>query len=1246
MKRFNAQKGIINRTAALTWAVCLLLTCFPCHVRAEETNIPADAVIISTAEDFKKFAADCTLDSNSLGKYYVLTADISIDAELSVPSFSGIFDGMGHTVSGLKLSDEGSARGLFRYVEKDGVVKDLNVSGSVVPGGSGTKCGGIAGVNRGRIISCRFNGVVKGTASCGGITGRNEESGLIVNCVSGGAVQARNLAGGTAGENGGTIIHCENNSSVNTNAYDEPLDLENLNADEIYSPEQAADITDAGGIAGYSSGAVQGCTNNGNIGYPHVGYNIGGIAGRQDGYISGCENYGTVNGRKDTAGIVGQAEPHFSLLFSERTLTRLRTQLEELNGIIDETVTHTEQQSDVLSADTDSILDGLNEMRRGADSFLDETDRIVNVNIDSVNELSSRLSDLVDMTAPAADSFTEASDLLTASLEDLAKSVRLLDEAGDHADEGLGVLFPILDELSEITEDLTSAGNSVDSGLEALQRGLGDEETMRAALEKLSADFKNLSLAMSNLSISASNAVNALNSFTASPEYTAAKDNISYQLDRLSGIAASFSENLKNSESDIRAISSLIEAGIYDVSEYSVYIENILNNFSDGSISDIFDCISAIASSSSDIVTSQAAKELHNTLSSVAAGLPGEFEYLGTAGQSVSEDAGIISDNTNITSLYDFIRYIRAANGSLSRSTDPINDMINAVRESSEYFDEAGASMVAAAAAASDAADKASSSSDKISDGFDQITATLDYFAGMDKVTFTGADESLIASREELSGLAEKLIGLCGGFADSTDSTVNVIAEDIRRINNKASEVRDTLLDLAEEMSAESKSLSDYMEDISSQDTAGRSNGKIAGCTNYGQINGDINVGGITGSMAIDYDFDPEGDIETVGERSIDFMYQSKTVVRECVNHGEIIAKRSGAGGIAGSMDTGCLIGCSGFGDVSSQDGSYVGGITGQSEAAVFGCFAKCRVSGDDYVGGIAGEGNDISSCRSFVEIAEGIEYIGAIAGSCTGELSGNTFIDGGVGGVDGISYSGKAYPVRYEYMIKSGDVPEEFGRLTLTFIAEGEKVAELECGYGESISEDELPAIPAKEGYFAEWEDFDFSRVSFGAEINAVYSELITSLSSIELRENGLPIFIAEGSFTSGGKLTALSGAGSGYVSSDTWTVTLPDDGSEVHTIRYLPAADPKKAIVTVTENGTVRTADTELDGSYLVFTVSGNSFDISVTEKTAPPWLYPAIGGTAAAAAVIAAVIIIVKKKKRQGASAGNVTHKVKRK
>lgn len=1227
MKRFDLFKRAVTAAAA----VCFSITCFPA-VYAEESDIPAGAVKIASAEDFAEFAESCVLDSRSLGKYYVLTEDIIIGENLTIPSFSGIFDGAGHTISGLKITMDGSEQGLFRYIEEDGIVKNLNVTGSVIPGGSASKCGGVAGVNRGRMISCRFSGIVKGSESCGGIAGLNEKSGLIVNCVCGGAVQARNLAGGITGENYGTVLHCENNSSVNTNAYDEPIDLESLNVDELYSAEQVADITDAGGIAGFSGGSVQGCVNNGSIGYPHVGYNIGGIAGRQDGYISACENYGTVNGRKDTAGIVGQAEPHFSLLFSERTLTRLRTQLEELNALIDTALTDVEAQSDIMSSDADGILDGLTDIRDGTDVFLDETDRIINANVDSINELSSRLSDLVDMAAPAADSFTEASDLLTVSMEQLAGSARLLDEAGDTAGEGMDILFPILDKLSEVTGNLTDAGNSVSSGLEALQQGLGDEEAMAAAIDGLSVDFRRFGNALSELSRTAADAAAALDGFTSSPEYNEAKSNIDSQLDDLSRISEDISQGLKNSENSFESIRFLIQSGVTDPKKYSIYIDDILNNFSDGQLSDLFECISSMVGSVSDIVTSEAAKELHDTMRQVTGSIPGQLENMGEAGQGLTENAGSISDNTDIRSIYDFIRYLKEANGELSDSADPVNDMIDAVREASDYFDEAGAAVVAAFSEASEAADKASQASDRVTDGFDQITAILDYFAGKEKVSFTGADESLIQSREELSGLTGSLIDLCGTFADNADGTVTVIAEDLRRINDKASEVRDTLMDLAEEMSAESKSLSDYAEDISSSDTVGRSDGKVAGCTNHGSINGDINVGGVAGSMAIDYDFDPEGDIETVGERSIDFMYQSKTVVRDCVNYGKIVSKKNGAGGIAGDMATGCLIGCAGLGDVCSTDGSYAGGVVGSSEAAVFGCSAKCRVSGASYVGGIAGEANDISSCRSFAVITDGSECIGAVAGSCTGDMSGNTFIDNGVGGVDGISYSGRAYPVDHSRMLTLDNVPRDFEKLTLTFIADDKVIDEIECGYGESIPESRLPEIPEREGCFAKWEDFSFSDVTFGAEINAVYTDYVTSLASVELRENGLPVIVAAGSFTDGDKLSVLNAGSGGYIDSDMWTVTVPDDGSETHTIRYLPAVNPEKAEVRVIgSDGIPQTAETVIDGSYLVFDALGNSFEISVTEKPSLVWLYIALGAAAAAAVI---VIIFVRKKKNSKA------------
>ncbi len=52
---------------------------------------------------------------------------------------------------------------------------------------------------------------------------------------------------------------------------------------------------------------------------------------------------------------------------------------------------------------------------------------------------------------------------------------------------------------------------------------------------------------------------------------------------------------------------------------------------------------------------------------------------------------------------------------------------------------------------------------------------------------------------------------------------------------------------------------------MSDTDIHSGTDGKIEGCTNMGKIEADINVGGIAGAMAIEYDLDPEDDIASVG---------------------------------------------------------------------------------------------------------------------------------------------------------------------------------------------------------------------------------------------------------------------------------------------------------------------------------------------------------------------------------------------
>ncbi len=92
--------------------------------------------------------------------------------------------------------------------------------------------------------------------------------------------------------------------------------------------------TDIGGGGSVSAMAwCRGCDNYGEVGYPHVGYNIGGVAGRQSGYLLGCDNNAAVHGRKDIGGIVGQAEPYLWLNTSADRLDEVRDNLDILHDM-------------------------------------------------------------------------------------------------------------------------------------------------------------------------------------------------------------------------------------------------------------------------------------------------------------------------------------------------------------------------------------------------------------------------------------------------------------------------------------------------------------------------------------------------------------------------------------------------------------------------------------------------------------------------------------------------------------------------------------------------------------------------------------------------------------------------------------------------------------------------------------------------------------------------------------------------
>lgn len=152
------------RFCALALSCLLLVSLFPVMQAFADGD---GAIHIKSAEDLRSLAHSCTLDSWSRGKTVVLDNDIVLESDdaLPIPTFGGTFRGNGHTISGLSITQSVSPAGLFGVLQKDAVIKNLNVEGTVTPSGDSENIGGIVGENHGTIESCTFNGSVSGNAA-------------------------------------------------------------------------------------------------------------------------------------------------------------------------------------------------------------------------------------------------------------------------------------------------------------------------------------------------------------------------------------------------------------------------------------------------------------------------------------------------------------------------------------------------------------------------------------------------------------------------------------------------------------------------------------------------------------------------------------------------------------------------------------------------------------------------------------------------------------------------------------------------------------------------------------------------------------------------------------------------------------------------------------------------------------------------------------------------------------------------
>lgn len=211
--------------------------------------------------------------------------------------YAGIFDGKGHSISGLyaNLYDAPVEDSEYAFNKKSfaglfgldaGVTRNLGIMDSYMRGeyNIGGICGSAEG---GTIQNCYSTATVCGESYLGGICGRSRSNSIIENCYNAGNVFGNGKSiGGICGDNGATLQDCYNVGNVNGKF-------------------------NVGGIVGGSSGSgntiwIKDCYNRGNV----IGdtKDIGGIGG-YIGYslVENCYSQATVSGNTNVGGICGNS---------------------------------------------------------------------------------------------------------------------------------------------------------------------------------------------------------------------------------------------------------------------------------------------------------------------------------------------------------------------------------------------------------------------------------------------------------------------------------------------------------------------------------------------------------------------------------------------------------------------------------------------------------------------------------------------------------------------------------------------------------------------------------------------------------------------------------------------------------------------------------------------------------------------------------------------------------------------------
>ena len=1035
-------------------------------------------VSITSEDDFVLLTENCKTESFSTGKTFRLDADLDLSnyENLFLPVMDGTFDGNGHQIIGVTLSEEMSDYGLFRYITENGVVKNLTVEGEILGGDEQENIGILAGSNAGAIENCITRGTLNAETAVGGITGKNEETGSVSRSENEAAIDGKMQTGGIAGLNEGSISDCVNSGKINTNQKIKKQAEGDGSSVNISIPNAVTGLTaderanETGGIAGNSSGDISYCTNTATIGFERLGSSTGGIVGRQLGSLSYCANKGVVYGHKNVGGISGVLEPYEESSYDRDYRQELSDELDRLGDLIDDVSNQGEKLGDNLSDNADLLSDQLKTLRNSLRGYMDDYSDMASDGKDAIHDNVKSMKKTIDGMQYDV-KIKQLNTAIEQISNDIAQMEKIMEQLKPYVDQGNAKLDGLFKQYEEKIQGWIDSIDDLKQYQENLPEEAPDEVTPAAPTPD----------------------AGAADTQTTSEDQTGSD----------SAASEDSSTAIKDSSTASEDSSTVTEDSNTASRDSSTATEDSNTASED----------SNTASGDSSTVTedSNTATEDSNTASDDSGEVPAANSSSDSGSSNDSSTTGESNDQASTGRMIP-VTYRVVTSTTLPDGTQLPDVNIPDVQVPSELT----AALQQLQALSKDVRTQMSTIAGLLGEmpgQTNQLMSDIKSITGsMDKMT-DELDDILDDFEDEMDTMKDDLRQKGNTISDTLDNTSDTLHTDfdgvkdsLDRVKDQFDVIRGTVSDALDELKNRIDDKSIYV-DVSELTDATAGDGKIISSTNSGEVYADTQGGGIAGAIvktnpqkASAWFFQDKNDDEDDDEDDSDSITRHVlAAIFSSSNTADITVKGDYAGGIVGKADYGIIVAAENYGDILTDGGKYAGGIAGRCDNTIRDSYVLSGVSGDGYVGGVAGRGEDISGnyVCAYLDMDSYVKSSGAVVGKADGVVKDNYFVDNGYGAVDGVTRSSEAESMDYDSLIQLGNMPLNFTQFTVRFMNGEQVVWQNTFAYGDELPEENYPDLPKSKDGYVYWEEKDVSPIHRNVTVHAVYRAYMPALTA-----------------------------------------------------------------------------------------------------------------------------------------------------